>query len=81
MDLYERPRHYAFSHMVIGFSSAWFPVIGIFTVLYQLGQLLFNVRVFPREGKILPGNSVEHTGLKLAEILLGYSIGRLVRRA
>jgi hypothetical protein len=79
MSLYERPRHYAVSHMLFGFLAAWFPIIGLLAVVYQLGQLFFNVRVFPVEGKILSGNSVQHTGLKLAEMLLGYSIGSLVR--
>ncbi len=80
MGLYERPRHYAVIHVLSGFLAAWVPVIGILALVYQLGQLLFNVRVFPIEGKILPGNSVQHTGLKLAEMVLGYIIGRLVRR-
>jgi hypothetical protein len=80
MGLYERPRHYAVSHVLAGFLAAWVPVIGLLAVAYQLGQFAFNVRVFPVEGKILPGNSVEHTGLKLAEMLLGYVIGRLVQR-
>ncbi len=79
MGLYERPRHYAVSHVLLGFLAAWVPIIGILAVVYQLGQLGFNVRVFPVEGKILSGNSVEHTGLKLAEMLLGYILGRLVR--
>ncbi len=79
MGLYERPRHYAVSHVLTGFLAAWVPIIGLLAVAYQLGQLAFNVRVFPVEGKILPGNSVEHTGLKLAEMLLGYGIGYLVR--
>jgi hypothetical protein len=80
MGLYERPRHYAVSHMLFGFLAAWFPVIGILAVVYQLGQLFFNVRVFPVEGKVLSGNSVQHTGLKLAEMLVGYIVGRLVRK-
>jgi hypothetical protein len=78
--LYERPRYYAVSHLLFGFLAAWYPLIGILAVLYQLGQFIFNVRVFPVEGHIEPGNSWIHTGLKLFEIAIGYLAGSLVRR-
>lgn len=78
MALYERPRHYAISHIFFGFIAVLYPIIGILALVYQLGQLYFNVRVFPVEGRILPGNSVKHTGLKLFEMAIGYLIGILV---
>ena len=78
--LYERPRYYAASHILFGFLAVWYPIVGIVAVLYQLGQFVFNVRVFPVEGRIEPGNSVEHTGLKLFEIAVGYLAGFLIHR-
>ena len=79
--LYERPRYYAASHLLFGFSAVWYPLVGILAVLYQIGQFAFNVRVFPIEGRIEPGNSWEHTGLKLFEMAVGYLAGVLVRRS
>lgn len=78
--LYERPRYYAASHLLFGFLAVWFPLIGILAVMYQIGQFAFNVRVFPIEGRVEPGNSFEHTGLKLFEMAVGYLAGVLVRR-
>jgi hypothetical protein len=77
--IYERPHYYALSHIFFGFAAAWFPWVGILAVAYQVLQFAFNVRVFPVEGHILPGNTWQHTGLKLAEMGLGYGIGRLIK--
>ena len=79
MGLYERPRHYAISHILFGFLAAWFPSIGILALIYQIGQWVYDVRVFPIEGKIEPGNSGAHTALKIGEMGLGYLIGRLIQ--
>ncbi len=79
MVLYERPRHYAISHIFFGFIAVFYPLIGILAIVYQLGQLYFNVRVFPVEGKILKGNTVHHTALKIAEMAIGYIAGMLIR--
>ena len=76
---YYKPWYYTTSHVIIGFVAVWYPLIGILALIYQFGQLLFNVRIFPVEGKILQGNSVEHTLKKLAEIGLGYSIGYFMK--
>lgn len=80
MALYERPPHYAISHILFGFTAVWFPIIGILAVVYQLAQFAFNVRTFPVEWHIEKGNSVAHTGLKLAEMALGYALGTLLRQ-
>lgn len=79
MALYGRPRHYAVSHILIGLFAAWFPIIGLLALIYQLGQWYYNVRVFPVEGKIEPGNSGKHTALKIGEMGLGYFIGSLIQ--
>jgi hypothetical protein len=78
--LYERPRYYAASHLLFGYLAVWYPLVGILALVYQLGQFAFNVRVFPVEGRIEPGNSLEHTGLKLFEMAVGYLAGTLFRR-
>jgi hypothetical protein len=77
--LYERPHYYAASHIFFGFVAAWVPWVGILAVAYQVLQFVFNVRVFPVEGRILPGNTWQHTGLKLAEMGLGYAVGQLIK--
>ena len=79
MTLYERPAHYAASHIVLGVVAVWIPLVGGFAVAYQLLQFIFNVRTFPVEGRIQKGNSVAHTGLKLAEMGIGYAIGSFLR--
>lgn len=79
MTLYERPPHYAISHIFFGFAAVWFPIIGILAVSYQLAQFTFNVRTFPVEWRIEKGNSIAHTGLKLVEMALGYALGWLIK--
>ena len=75
--IYDRPSYYAFVHVMIGFVSVWIPLIGMLSLVYQIGQYAFNIRVFLAEGEIRPGNSWDHTGLKLVEMIVGYGIGIL----
>ena len=79
MTIYERPPYYALSHLMFGFLAVWYPLIGFLALMYQLGQYIYNVRVFPVEGKILPGNSLQHTAVKLGEMAVGYVIGLFVQ--
>jgi hypothetical protein len=79
MTVYERPPLYAVSHLAFGFTAVWYPLIGFLALMYQIGQLVYNVRVFPMEGKILPGNSVSHTAVKLGEMVIGYVLGLFVK--
>lgn len=80
MRLYDRPAFYFFTHLLMGFAAAWYPFIGVLAIVYQLGQLVFNVRIFARELRILKGNSVAHTFVKLLEIGLGYLLGSFVKK-
>ena len=57
------------------------PPFGVAALTYQVGQYAFNVRVFPVEGTIRPGNTFQHTAKKIAEMGIGYSIGLLVKEA
>ena len=77
--LYERPYYYAISHILIGFIAVWYPVIGVIGVMYQLAQWILNVRFFPVELSWKPGNNRYHTGMKLFEIGLGYTIGYIIK--
>lgn len=79
MTKYYKPWYYTASHVGIGFLAVWYPILGILAIVYQVGQLVFNVRVFPVEGTIKQGNSIHHTVKKLIEITLGYAIGYLVK--
>jgi hypothetical protein len=80
MKLYDRPAFYFFAHLLMGFVAAWYPALGVLAIVYQVGQLVFNVRIFARELKILKGNSIAHTLVKLLEIGLGYLLGSLVKK-
>jgi len=77
--LFERPFYYSFFHVALGLLSVWIPGLLTFVLLYQLAQLLLNKRFFLFEGQIREGNSLQHTLLKVAEILLGFLLGTLVR--
>lgn len=77
--LYQRAPYYLIIHFLLGFVSPWYPMIGLIALVYQVGQYAFNVRVFPVEGTIKPGNSLEHTSLKILEMLIGYLCGNLLK--
>ena len=78
MTLYSKPWYYTLFHMVMGFAAVWYPFLAVCMFLWQFGQYVFNVRVFAMEQTIRPGNSLEYTLLKLAEIGVGYIAGLLV---
>lgn len=80
MTSYYKPWYYTVSHVGIGILASRIPIVGILAIIYQLGQLAFNVRVFPVEGNIKPGNSVKHTVKKLTEIGIGYAIGTIAKK-
>lgn len=79
MTSYCKPWYYTVSHILIGFVGAWYSAILILSLVYQLGQLMFDVRVFPIELKIEKGNSFEHTLIKLSEMSIGYIIGYILK--
>ncbi len=49
-------------------------ILFINIVVYQFGQLLFNVRYFIFFNKFIKGNSIKHTLNKLLDYLYGYLI-------
>jgi hypothetical protein len=66
---------YRVAHVILGLWSVRFPWLLAVVLVYQLGQYSMNVRVFPFEGRIERGNSLEHTAGKLAEVGVGYILG------
>ena len=74
MELYEKPWYYTAFHIVLGYFAVDYQFLLWGMILYQFGQLFFNVRVFAVEGVIRQGNSLLHTLLKLSEFGLGYLI-------
>ena len=78
MIIYEKPWYYSLSHIVIGIFAVYYPILGICAFLYQLIQYIWNIRIFPIERILYSGNSLEYTGLKLAEYMLGICIGYLL---
>jgi hypothetical protein len=80
MHLYERAPYYFLIHILLGFVAAWIPLIGGLAVAYQLTQYILDIRFFPVELKVAQGNNILHTGVKLGEMLVGYILGRYVKR-
>jgi hypothetical protein len=80
MGLYERPHYYMLIHIVTGLLGAWYPIILIIGLMYQFIQYILNLRVFIFDWKVKEGNSLEHTGLKILEIMIGYVAGLIVFR-
>lgn len=79
MKIYDKPIHYTISHVLTGFIASYYTWVGILALVYQLTQLILNVRFFPVERKIGIGNSIEHTSMKLLEMLVGYTIGTAIQ--
>ena len=75
MVLFERPQIYAVTHVLLGFIGSQYPAILFLVVAYQLLQYFWDIRFFVFQGRIEKGNSLQHTGLKLFEILIGYFLG------
>lgn len=71
---------YVAIHVLSGVLAYFVPVIIPFIFLYHGIQYLMNVRFFGFQGEIRPGNSFEHTLLKLLEVLAGYLLVKLVMK-
>ena len=79
--VYSKPTIYTALHVGYGFFAAFAPaaIIGFF-VLWQLGQLLLDVRIFLLNWQIERGNNRAHTAKKFAEFLTGLAVGLLLRQ-
>ena len=81
MHLYERAPYYILIHLLIGFVAVWIPLVGAVGLGYQLTQYILDIRFFPVELKVEKGNNFAHTGVKLAEMAIGYGSGYYIKNS
>jgi hypothetical protein len=74
--LFYRPPIYAAIHVISGMVGYYYPIVLWGAIAYHIGQYVLNVRVFAFDMTTRPGNSLEHTALKLLEVTLGYLIAK-----
>lgn len=65
---------FAIDKIPYNYKLLWFFII----LIYQLGQLYFNVRYFCGSNKLLKGNSVQHTLNKFIDYIIGYFIAYFI---
>ena len=65
-------------HILSGVVAYFYPLLILPIVAYHVLQYGMGVRFFGFQGEIRPGNSVEHTGVKLLEVFAGYLAAKLV---
>jgi hypothetical protein len=81
MKIWPKPILYTIIHIISGYIAYYYPVLLVAIFGYQVLQLVFNVRVFFFSWKIEPGNSIEHTLVKLIEYALGYFIAFMLNNS
>jgi hypothetical protein len=79
MQVYDKPFIYTLSHIITGFITVWYPLLGLLFLAYQFLQLTFNIRFFLFSLEIKKGNNPLHTARKIAEFAAGYLAGFLAR--
>ena len=67
---------YSIAHFVFGVMNNFKPWIGPLFLLYQFGQLAFNVRFFIHDMSLRRGNNIIHTLRKISEFAIGSYITR-----
>lgn len=78
MNAYDKPLIYTLSHVLLGAAAVYYrPLLWLF-LIYQVAQLILNVRVFGFHGEIRAGNNPVHTARKIAEFGLGYAAAYLI---
>ncbi len=77
MTVYDKPFIYTLSHVLVGVGSVFYPVLAVHFIVYQLLQLVLNVRFFGLKLTYEVGNHWRHTLAKLAEFLFGVLLGLL----
>jgi len=71
---------YRLSHIAFGALSNIFTKMDLLFYTWQIFQLLINKRIFMIDGKILKGNSIKHTLMKIGEYLIGKIIYDFVEK-
>jgi hypothetical protein len=80
MTVYYKDPIYTLSHVAFGFAAAYLPAFVLaWFIIWQLGQLALNVRVFLYTLTYERGNSREHTAKKFAEFITGFALGIVAR--
>jgi hypothetical protein len=74
MTTWDRPAIYTITHVVSGYIGFFYPIILLLSVFYHFLQYVLNVRFFIFELTYKEGNALEHTVIKLFEILYGFLI-------
>jgi hypothetical protein len=64
----------------MGMVGAWYPIVLILAIIYQLLQYILDIRFFIFETTIRSGNSLIHTTVKLFEIFIGFLLGLLFKK-
>jgi hypothetical protein len=78
MRIWQKDPVYVVLHVLSGVACYFIPAIIPLVVGYHALQYILDVRFFGLEGKIRQGNSLEHTAVKLAEVLAGYLLAKVV---
>ncbi len=79
--VYSKPLIYTLLHVSYGYFAAFAPVsIITFFIVWQLGQLILDRRVFLLNWRVERGNSRPHTAKKFAEFIFGFAIGLFMRQ-
>ena len=80
MTVYYKDPIYTASHIAFGFAAAYLPTFVIaWFIIWQLGQLCLNVRIFVCTLTYEKGNSRQHTAKKFAEFIVGFAAGIAAR--
>lgn len=79
MKIWSRPPIYTLIHVATGIVGYFFPSILVASVLYHFLQYFLDVRFFVFAGTYEDGNSLEHTTLKLGEMMVGYGLAFLTQ--
>jgi hypothetical protein len=77
--IFKRHPIYLITHIILGAIGYFYPNVLYATLGYQFLQYTLNIRFFLFEGAIKSGNTLNHTGLKLAEVGLGYILAMVYK--
>lgn len=75
MTVYDKPFIYTLSHVLTGTVAVFYPFVAVHFIVYQLLQLVLNVRFFGLSLTYEEGNHWRHTLAKFAEFLVGVLLG------
>jgi hypothetical protein len=79
MKVWHKPMVYVTIHILTGSIAYYYPTFLFFILAYHLLQYGLNVRFFIFQWKLGKGNSIEHTVVKLLEVLLGYLLASIIQ--